>query len=212
MSSIKSHLHKPRIFRSQVKGTSEIDIKPRNRTVRSREYLTPDEVARLCEAAQDIGRHGSRDWLIILTMYRHALRAGELVDLHWDQFHLDASKLHVNRLKNGDPSVHYLEGDELRAFRKLRRQYSDSDFVFCTERGGPLSTRTVHAIVARAGREAGIQFPVHPHMLRHAKGYQLASRAEDTRAIQAYMGHKNIQHTVLYTKLDPRRFKGFGRD
>ena len=53
---------------------------------------------------------------------------------------------------------------------------------------------------------------VHPHMLRHGKGYQLASEGVDTRAIQAYMGHKNIQHTVLYTQLNPKRFKGFGKD
>ena len=67
-------------------------------------------------------------------------------------------------------------------------------------------------MVSRAGDLAGIEFRVHPHMLRHGKGYQLASKGIDTRAIQAYFGHKNIQHTVVYTKLDPSRFKGFGRD
>jgi site-specific recombinase XerD len=67
-------------------------------------------------------------------------------------------------------------------------------------------------MVARAGIEAGLELTVHPHMLRHGKGYQLASEGVDTRAIQAYMGHKNIQHTVLYTQLNPKRFKGFGRD
>ena len=121
-------------------------------------------------------------------------------------------KLHVNRLKNGDASVHYIEADEMRALRKLERQYPDSPFLFVSERGGPISPRTVHTIVARAGVEAGMKFPVHPHMFRHAKGYQLASKGVDTRAIQGYLGHKNIQHTVLYTKLDPTRFKGFAKD
>jgi type 1 fimbriae regulatory protein FimB len=55
-----------------------------------------------------------------------------------------------------------------------------------------------------------LELSVHPHMLRHGNGYQLASKGVDTRAIQAYFGH--IQHTVLYTKLDPARFKGFGKD
>ena len=147
-----------------------------------------------------------------MLMYRHGLRVGEVVELKWDQIDPRTGKLHVNRLKNGDPSVHYIEGDELRALRKLHCDYTDSPFVFSSERGGPLSTRTVHAMVARAGIEANIKFPVHPHMLRHARGYQLASKGVDTRAIQAYLGHKNIQHTVLYTKLDPSHFKGFSKD
>jgi type 1 fimbriae regulatory protein FimB/type 1 fimbriae regulatory protein FimE len=145
-------------------------------------------------------------------MYRHGLRVSEAIDLKWDQLSLQSGKFHVTRLKNGDPSVHYLEGDEIRALRKLERDNPDSPFVFCSQRQGPLSPRTVHAIVARAGEDAGIKFPVHPHMLRHAKGFQLASKGIDTRAIKGYLGHKNIQHTVLYTQLDPRRFKGFGRD
>ena len=149
---------------------------------------------------------------MILLTYRHALRVGELVDLKWDQFDLDNAKMHVNRLKNGDASVHFLEGDELRALRKHRRSYPDSVFVFYSERKGPLSINAVHKIIVRAGQDARIDLSVHAHMLRHGKGYQLASKGVDTRAIQAYLGHKNIQHTVTYTKLDPSRFKGFGKD
>lgn len=186
--------------------------KPRNTDVRSREYLTSKEVERLKNAAKEIGRHGFRDWLLITMMYRHGLRAGEAIDLRWDQVDLDNGRLHVNRLKNGDPSVHYIQGDEIRALRKLKRLYQDSDFLFTSERKAPLTGRTVHHIISRAGELAGLKFPCHPHMLRHARGYKLAAQGEDTRAIQAYLGHKNIQHTVLYTKLDPKRFKGFGID
>lgn len=186
--------------------------KPRNADVRSREYLTPAEAKSLREAAKRLGRHGFRDWLLIMMAYRHGLRVGELVALKWDQVEFKTAKLHVNRLKNGDDSVHFIEGDELRALRQLQRDYPDSPFLFVSERGGPLSARTVHAMVARAGEEAGMKFPVHPHMLRHAKGYALASKGVDTRAIQAYLGHKNIQHTVLYTQLNPNRFKGFAKD
>lgn len=179
---------------------------------RSREYLTVSEVNKLIKTAKSLGRHGERDSLIILVLYRHALRVGELVDLHWDQIDLNRGRMHVNRLKNGDPSVHYLEGDEIRALRKLRREYPATDFVFESERQGPLTPNAVHKMVARAGVEAELELSVHPHMLRHGKGYQLASEGVDTRAIQAYMGHKNIQHTVLYTQLNSKRFKGFGKD
>ncbi len=179
---------------------------------RSREYLSVSEVNKLIKTAKTLGRHGERDGLIVLIMYRHALRVGELVNLQWDQIDLNRGRMHVNRLKNGDASVHYLEGDEIRALRKLRRDYPQTDFIFESERQGPLTSNAVHKMVARAGVEAELELSVHPHMLRHGKGYQLASEGVDTRAIQAYMGHKNIQHTVLYTQLNPKRFKGFGKD
>jgi type 1 fimbriae regulatory protein FimE len=183
-----------------------------NKNKRSREYLTQDEVRKMLVSAKSVGRHGARDALLILMSFRHALRVGELTDLKWNQFDLDNGLFHVNRLKNGSPSVHYLEGDEIRALRKLQRNYAKSIFVFASERRGPLSVNAVHKIVARAGLLAGIELSVHPHMLRHAKGFQLANNGIDTRAIQAYFGHKNIQHTVAYTQLDPSRFKGFGKD
>jgi site-specific recombinase XerD len=186
--------------------------KPRNSDVRTREYLTAAEIKRLKMAASAAPQNGFRDELLISVIYAHALRVTEACDLRWEQFDLDHARLHVTRLKNGDPSVHYLEGDQIRALRKLKRLHPESDFVFNSQRGGPLSARQVHTIVARAGESAGIAFPVHPHMLRHAKGYQLAARGVDTRAIQGYLGHKVIQHTVLYTKLDHRRYKGFARD
>ena len=186
--------------------------KPLNSKVRSREYLTVAEIQKLKSHAKKLGRHGFRDELMISMMYRHGLRVGELVDLTWDQVDLARANLHVNRLKNGDPSVHPIEGDELRALRKLKRDYNESEFLFCSERLGPLSTRTVYSIVARAGRDAEFSFPVHPHMLRHSRGHRLANQGIDTRSIQAYLGHKNIQHTVIYTKLNANRFKGFSKD
>jgi type 1 fimbriae regulatory protein FimE len=187
-------------------------IKIPNKQKRSREYLTQAEVKQMIDSAKTAGRHGSRDALLILICYRHGLRVSELIDLRWEQFDLDNGLFHVNRLKNGTPSVHFLEGDEIRALRKLRRDYQNSPFVFSSERRGPLSVNTIHKIVVRAGQIAGIELSVHPHMLRHGKGYQLAAQGIDTRAIQAYLGHKCIQHTVIYTHLDPSRFKGFGKD
>jgi type 1 fimbriae regulatory protein FimE len=118
----------------------------------------------------------------------------------------------VSRLKKGVPSTHPLRGPELRALRKLKRDYSESSYLFVTERRGPLTTSTVRKLTPRAGRNAGITFPVHPHMLRHSAGYKLANDRQDTRAIQHYLGHKNIQHTIRYTELAADRFKDLWRD
>jgi len=81
-----------------------------------------------------------------------------------------------------------------------------------TERGGPLTTSNVRKLIARAGREAGFEFSVHPHLLRHSCGYKLANDGHDTRAVQHYLGHRNIQNTVRYTQMAPDRFKDFWRD
>src|SRR5262249_38432220 len=146
---------------------------------------------------------------MVRLAYRHGLRAAELVDLRWDQIDLGRNAaLHVRRVKRGSPATHPLQGDEMRALRGLERT---SPYVFVSERGAPFSTAGFRKMVARLGVEAGFKFPLHPHMLRHACGFALANRAHDTRAIQAYLGHRNIQHTVRYTELSPTRFRDFWR-
>jgi integrase len=184
----------------------------KNEDLRVREHLTKEEILRLFNGAKCVGRHRHRDATLILTGYRHAFRVSELVNLRWDQVDFETANLHVKRLKRGTPSTQPIMGDELRALRKLKRDYPPSPYVFVSERGGPLTPSTVQWIVKRAGKMAGIPFQVHPHMLRHACGFKLANDGRDTRAIQGYLGHRNIQHTVRYTELSPERFKDFWKD
>jgi len=184
----------------------------KNVETRSREYLTPAEVQQLLKAAARSGRYGQRDKTLIMLTYRHALRVSEAVSLRWDQIDLQAGLMAVTRAKNGVASTHPVRGPELRELRELCRQWPDSPYVFCSERGGPMTTSNVRKLIARIGQEAKLPFPVHPHQLRHALGYYLANKGEDTRAIQHYMGHKNIRHTARYTELAPDRFKSFFRD
>ena len=110
------------------------------------------------------------------------------------------------------PSTHPVRGIELRALKTLKRSNPDAAYVFMSERGAPLSDRTVRQIVAKAGEYANLGFTVHPHMLRHSTGFYLANKGEDTRAIQSYMGHANIKNTVIYTELSSKRFNGFWND
>src|SRR5262245_54516307 len=146
-----------------------------------------------------------------LVAYRHGLRASEVCDLQWQQIELSEGRLHVHRVKNGIPSVHPIRGDEMRALRKLRRDYPRDAHVFVSERGGPISPIGFHRLIQRLGEAAKMPFPIHPHMLRHACGYKLANDGHDTRALQHYLGHRNIQHTVRYTEMAPNRFKDFWR-
>jgi type 1 fimbriae regulatory protein FimB/type 1 fimbriae regulatory protein FimE len=183
-----------------------------NAETRSREYLTQAEVERLIEAAGD-NRNGHRDATMVLVAYRHGLRVSELVGLRWDAVDFTHGRLYVSRAKGGSPSVHPLSGRELRALRRLQReQEPQSPFVFTSERGAPFSTAGFRKMLARIGVAAKFDVLVHPHMLRHGCGYKLANDGVDTRSLQAYLGHKNIQHTVRYTELAPTRFKDFWRD
>ena len=88
-----------------------------------------------------------------------------------------------------------------------REQDPRSAFVFTSERGAPFTTAGFARMVERAGEAARLGFKAHPHMLRHACGFALANAGHDTQALQAYLGHRNIQHTVRYTELSPDRFK-----
>src|ERR1017187_10663331 len=190
-----------------------LPVRRPNAALRTREYLTPSEVAKLMKVAARRSRYGQRDACLILLAYRHGLRVAELVALKWDQVDLKAGHLHVRRAKHGTPSTHPMQGDELRALRQLAREWPDhGGFVFVSERGGPMSADGVRKLITRTGEEAKLPFPVHPHMLRHACGFKLANDGHDTRALQLWLGHKNIQHTVRYAELSPARFNGFGRD
>jgi type 1 fimbriae regulatory protein FimB/type 1 fimbriae regulatory protein FimE len=175
--------------------------------VRTREYLTPEEIDRLIAAARR-NRWGQRDATAILLTYWHGLRVSELCALQWTQVDLNGW-LYVNRLKNGMESNHPLKGDELRALRALRREHPHATHIFINERGAPMSTDGFRKMLERVSAEANLGFPAHPHMLRHACGYKLANDGRDTRSLQQYLGHKNIRHTVRYTHLNGDRFKGW---
>src|SRR6187399_3203967 len=182
-----------------------------NANYRTREYLTEREVEQLIKVAGG-NRHGHRDATMILLAFRHGLRASELCSLRWEQVDLAHGRLYVSRAKNGMPSVHPLTGVELRALRRLQREQEPGRYVFMSERGAPMSPVGFRRMVTRLGEAAKMPFSVHPHMLRHACGYKLANQGVDTRSLQHYLGHKNIQHTVRYTELSPDRFRDFWRD
>ena len=204
----KAHLKlvTPAIVKRTVMPT-----RPPNADLRTREHLTEAEVEHLMAAAGK-NRRRHRGATMVLVTYRHGFRAAELVDLRWDQIDFASGALHVRRVKRGTPSTHPILGDELRALRRLQReQEPKSPFVFTSERGAPFTTAGFARMVERAGVETKLGFKAHPHMLRHACGYALANKGHDTRALQAYLGHRNIQHTVRYTELTATRFKDFWR-
>src|SRR5499427_10171827 len=181
-----------------------------NNVYRIREHLTEAEIDKLLTALKR-NRHGHRDWLIALLIYRHGLRVSEACDLHWDDIDLAKRTIIARRLKGSTDSVHYLERDELAGLKRLQREGAKSAYVFVNERGQPFGRMGIGRMIERAGEAAKLPFPVHVHMLRHSTGYALAARGMDTRRLQHYLGHASITNTVRYTAMSPEPFKDIWR-
>ncbi|MDQ3775788.1 MAG: tyrosine-type recombinase/integrase, partial [Pseudomonadota bacterium] len=89
-------------------------------------FLTEPQVEGLRQTVKKTSRNPHRDSTMILVAYRHGLRVGEVTDLRWEDVHLDRAEIYVRRLKSSKSTMHPLQGDELRALRKLRREKTSS--------------------------------------------------------------------------------------
>jgi len=192
-----------------------------------RKHLTLLEVDRLLAATKENPRTGLRDRCLILLMFRHGLRVTEACAMRMDQVDLESRILQVRRLKGGLSTTQPLRTEEIRLLKswmvereRWLRQWRkkggngaamDRQALFLSTRGTALSRKTFWALLRRYGELAGLSLPPHPHMLRHACGFALADQGADTRLIQDYLGHRNIQHTVRYTATNVRRFEKLWR-
>ncbi|WP_299490273.1 tyrosine-type recombinase/integrase [uncultured Shewanella sp.] len=184
---------------------SEIDAVT-NGHEKNKNFLTQDEISKLLTAAKK-GRHGIRDYLCLLMMYRHGLRVSELISLKLTDLNLSQSRLWVNRLKNGLSVEQPIAGDELRAIKRYLAKRNDTlPWLFISERNQPLTRQSINYIIKRSANLCSIS-PVYPHMLRHSCGYYLANKGYDLRLIQDYLGHRDPKHTVNYTRIAGARFE-----
>jgi type 1 fimbriae regulatory protein FimB len=175
-------------------------------------HLTGLEVERLLAAAKD-SRNETRDRCLVLITFRHGLRVSEACRLKLDQVDPESRVIRVVRLKRGLSTTHPLRVDELRtinAWLKVRASTKVPTNVktfFVSGQRKPLHRSTVNLLLGKYSTAASLPLHARPHMLRHSCGFALADQGADTRLIQDYLGHRNIQHTVRYTASNPARFQ-----
>jgi site-specific recombinase XerD len=203
-----------KLVKSSVLRPVTMATRKPNAAYRVREHLTETEMDKLL-AALKRNRHGHRDWLIGLLIYRHGLRVSEACDLRWDDLDFTRRTIDVRRLKRSHDSRHYLERQELIGLRVLQRSYAKrsikSAWVFVNERSQPFGRMGIGRMIERAGAAAKLPFKVHVHMLRHSTGYALANKGMDTRRLQHFLGHASITNTVRYSAMSPEPFRDIWR-
>ena len=188
--------------RQNVKSVDVVDSHERGR-----DFLRESEMDSLLDAAKK-ARFGSRDYTMLLLMYRHGLRVSELITMRRDAIDLNSGRIWVKRKKSGLSTSQPLGGDELRAIRSYLRSRTDNlPWAFLSSQGGQMTRQNINYLIKESGARAGLGH-IHPHMLRHSCGHALANKGTDTRVMQDWLGHRDIRHTAWYSRTSFKRFDG----
>ncbi len=201
--------------RKRVPYTFPTFKKPTQKERHAPKYLTENQVEHLITVAKTCGHNDwqkKRNTLLVMMLFRHGLRRTEAKTLRWNEINFEDSQIHITRLKNGKICVHPIREREMRMMKKFRRMSPNFMYVFPTTDGAMLSDSGFRHILNKIGMNSNLPFRIHPHMLRHACGFCLAHKGVDTRAIQEYLGHKDISHTAVYTETAPNRFNNFWKE
>ncbi len=161
-------------------------------------FLTLDETRRLFAGITD-----KRDKAIFLLAYRHGLRASEIGLLRVSDLDLKRLRVMLHRLKGSLSGEHPLQADEVRTLKAwLKIRDTDSPILFPSRRGLPISRQMLDVLMKGYGEEAAIpKDKRHFHVLKHSIATHLLDAGAELRFLQDWLGHSNIQNTVIYTAL-----------
>ena len=170
----------------------------RHQTIR---FLTVDELRALFNVIKAAGN--KRDRALFLIAYRHGLRASEVGKLHKTDVDFRQLRIYCHRLKGSYSGQHTMEADEVRLLKAYMAQREDSSpLLFPSRCFLPISRKRLDALMKQYGKLAGLpEDKRHFHVLKHTCATHLLEAGDDLRFVQDWLGHSNIQNTVIYTHL-----------
>lgn len=174
----------------------------KNRDLRAREHLTHDEVQILIDGAREQSRYPDRARLLLTLMYDYGLRVSEAIALRWSSVDLKRKTVFINRVK-GSISKQYRLSPTAYDLLRLLKPDRKSEWLFPSEGASEnhMSSDAVRKLIQRAGERAGLEIKVHPHMLRHSTGFNMATDGVDVLEIQNTLGHKSLASSGHYINL-----------
>lgn len=198
-------------------GDSMLRLRFPRQTKRLPKFLSTTEAAELLEAPDVSTASGQRDRAILELLYGAGLRVSEVADL--DVRDLDLANRQVRVTGKGDKTRICLYGeparDALRCYLEDGRAQlvkGAQSALFVNRAGGRLTQRSIQEIVRKAGVQAALRTPVHPHMLRHSFATHLIEGNADLRIVQHLLGHSSPDTTQIYTTVAHRRQAGLVTD
>lgn len=190
--------------------------------IKTIKYLTQDELKNLLKVIENSRRQAIdkkhekarvifvRDKAIVIVAYYHGLRASEIGMLKVDDVDLARGRIRIERLKNSQGGEYALQPDEIKVLKAwLKERQDNNPWLFPTQTGTPIHRRTLDYLIKHYGKKAGIPLEkCHFHVLKHSIATHLLDAGADIRFVQDWIGHKNIQNTVVYAQItNPARDK-----
>ncbi len=180
--------------------------------------LTQRDVTHLLELTDGSRPEGRRDAAMLELLYATGLRVSELVNLRLSQLNLAVG--YVLAAGKGAKQRVVPMGDMARQKIRLYLDKTrgallkkhESQHVFVTRRGRPMSRQGFWKLLRARAKQAGITTPISPHMLRHSFATHLLDRGADLRSVQAMLGHASISTTQIYTHVERARLKRLHSD
>ena len=170
--------------------------------------LTRSEIEKFMAGVKRYSRNGDRDACLVWLMYRHGLRVSEALALHWRNINWEENSIYIKRAKGSISGHHPLTKDDryhLNKLRKVSKFLRPDDYLFMSEQGTPLGRGSVSRILKYISESTRMRH-VHAHMFRHSCGNHMAEKGITTVQIQQWLGHRQINNTVIYTEQAARKF------
>ena len=170
------------------------------------EYLTFDQMETLLnhfDLSKDVD---IRNRCMIEVMYACGLRVSECASLKLENIDLKEQYLTVLGKESKERMVPFYPrcASLLKQYIMVVRPHfmtkqEEHGICFVNQKGKPISARSIQMICAKAGEDAGLEYHIHPHMIRHSFATHLLDNGADLRIVQELLGHENLQTTQIYT-------------